>query len=108
MEVCDKCGTPTTRTKNITSKKNGTTYLVYECVGGCMNGKYNYTFFPKKKFPDSVPFATKVTPTHLPVDGDSLSTISASVRKIELTLNMICNELLKKKEEEIDVDETPF
>lgn len=44
---CDKCNAET-KEKQITSKKNGKTYTVYECLGNCMNGQYKYSFFPKK------------------------------------------------------------
>lgn len=45
MEVsCDKCGSSTSP-KEITSKKTGKNYTVYECNGGCMNGKFRYSRF---------------------------------------------------------------
>ena len=45
MDVsCDKCGESTTP-KEITSKKTGKNYTVYECDGGCMNGKFRYSRF---------------------------------------------------------------
>ena len=47
---CDKCGSETTP-KVITSKKNGQTYTVYQCKGGCMNGKWPYTCFAPKAPP---------------------------------------------------------
>ena len=44
---CDKCGAAT-RGKQITSKKDGKTYQVFECTGGCMNGNYPYSMFPPR------------------------------------------------------------
>lgn len=50
--ICDRCQGATTP-KQITSKKNGQTYTVFECVGTCMNGQYKYSMFaprpPKAK-----------------------------------------------------------
>lgn len=51
MIPCDKCGGDT-KQKVITSKKNGGKYTLRECLNGCMNGQYAYTFFPPK---DSAP-----------------------------------------------------
>lgn len=49
--VCDKCGTTTSKTKQIVSKKNGQTYTVFVCIAGCKSGKYEYSFFPPKEAP---------------------------------------------------------
>ncbi len=49
MEVkCDKCG-GTTKPKQITSKKDGKIYTVYECDGTCMNGRFKYSCFAPKE-----------------------------------------------------------
>lgn len=47
MIPCDKCGADT-KEKEITSKKSGKKYTVLECQGGCMNGKWKYSFFAKE------------------------------------------------------------
>lgn len=95
MLNCDKCGTETNKTKQITSKKNGETYLVYECVGGCMNGKWVYTFFPPKKSgaPKSAPQVNEVSAT------------LAYLKRIDSNLNSLIAAVLKKEEK---IDEIPF
>jgi hypothetical protein len=47
MVVCDKCQGPTTP-KQITSKKTGKQYTVYQCTSGCMNGRFAYSCFAPK------------------------------------------------------------
>ena len=44
---CDKCGAAT-KGKQITGKKDGKTYQVFECLGGCMSGNYPYSMFPPR------------------------------------------------------------
>lgn len=49
---CDKCKQPTNKTKSITSKKSGKTYLVYECINGCVsdqNPRFPHSFFPPRE-----------------------------------------------------------
>lgn len=45
---CDRCSGPT-KPKEITSKKTGKQYTVYECKSGCMNGQYPYSRFAPRK-----------------------------------------------------------
>ncbi len=47
--VCDRCGNTTTKTKVITSKKNGEKYTLAVCVAGCKSGKWDYAFFPPRE-----------------------------------------------------------
>ena len=99
MLNCDKCGTATDRTKQITSKKNGETYLVYECTGGCMNGKWTYTFFPPKK--SGAQSFSKPMPKEVGTD----TAILAYLKRIDSNLNSLIAAVLKKDEK---IDEIPF
>lgn len=45
---CDRCGSQG-KMKQITSKKDGKKYDLYECTGSCMNGQYKYSWFPPKE-----------------------------------------------------------
>lgn len=44
---CNRCDGET-KQKRITSKKDGKQYTVFECLEGCKNGKYAYSFFPPR------------------------------------------------------------
>lgn len=66
---CDKCGSPTTP-KQITSKKNGQTYTVFECTGSCMNGRYKYSMFAPRA-PKQAPYSA---PSSQP-SGEPLETL---------------------------------
>lgn len=46
--ICDRCKGPT-KPKQITGKKDGKEYTVYECQGNCMNGRFKYSCFPPKE-----------------------------------------------------------
>lgn len=47
--ICDRCGKHTTKTKKIKSKKTGKEYEMFECVHGCTDGKWAYSFFPPRE-----------------------------------------------------------
>ena len=58
--TCDKCGSQTTP-KQITSRKDGKIYTVYECCGSCMNGKYKYSrFAPRPSTTPVIPDKSEV------------------------------------------------
>lgn len=46
---CDKCQKPTSTIKEITAKATGKKHILWICQSGCMNGKYQYGFFPPKE-----------------------------------------------------------
>jgi len=76
--VCDKCGAETVQ-KTITSKKNGKQYILNECTGGCMNGKYKYSCFAPKGTKQEAPSG---------VDNTALlEEIKAIVLRINAKLN---------------------
>ncbi len=45
---CDRCNGDT-KTKFITSKKDGKKYQMWECLEGCKEGKWPYAFFPPRE-----------------------------------------------------------
>ena len=100
MLACDKCGVETGSTKQITSKKTGESYLVYVCVGGCKNGKWDYTFFPPRKSG-----ATSTSSKPMPKEVGTDTAIIAYLKRIDSNLNSLISTLLKKEEK---VDEIPF
>ena len=89
MEVsCDKCGSSTTP-KEITSKKTGKNYTVYECEGGCMNGKFRYSrFAPSDTY--SGPSSSSSS------SSASAGNVSAALRSIDAKLTLILNLLQPK------------
>lgn len=44
---CDRCGGQT-KEKWITSKKTGRQHKMFECLNGCMEGRFTYSFFPPR------------------------------------------------------------
>ena len=88
MEIkCDKCGA-STFPKEITSKKSGKNYTVYECEGGCMNGKYRYSRF--------APNDAYGAPSGASASAAPAANVSAALRSIDAKLNMILNLLQRK------------
>jgi hypothetical protein len=86
MDVkCDKCGASTSP-KEITSKKSGKNYTVYECDGGCMNGKYRYSRF--------APNDTYGTPSS--AAAAPAANVTAALRAIDAKLNLILSLLQSK------------
>ena len=109
MDVkCDKCGS-STFPKEITSKKSGKNYTVYECEGGCMNGQYRYSrFAPNDSYGGSSNSAPAAAPS---------GNVSAALRQIDAKLNLILSLLQNKsgsgavevQESELEPDtEIPF
>jgi hypothetical protein len=92
MEVkCDKCGS-STFAKEITSKKSGKNYTVYECEGGCMNGKFRYS-----RFAPSDSYSGPSNSNSAPASASSPSAnISAQLRAMDKKLNMILGLLQNK------------
>lgn len=87
MDVkCDKCGASTTP-KEITSKKSGKNYTVYECNGGCMNGKFRYSRF--------APSDTYYAPSNAPA-APPPANVAGALRSIDAKLDLILS-LLKSK-----------
>lgn len=93
MDVsCDKCGSSTSP-KEITSKKTGKNYTVYECNGGCMNGKFRYSrFAPNDSYTPSYNSANTAAPSA----GGNSGNVSAALRSIDAKLNLILSLLQKK------------
>lgn len=58
---CDRCGSENVMQKQITSRKNGNKYMIFECQNGCKEGKYNYSFFPPKDTYERKPADTTKT-----------------------------------------------
>lgn len=86
MEVkCDKCGS-STFPKEITSKKSGKNYTVYECEGGCMNGKFRYS-----RFAPSDTYGGSSNAAAAPAGN-----VSAALRSIDAKLNLILGLLQSK------------
>jgi len=78
MEVkCDRCG-GSTSPKEITSKKTGKNYTIYECNGSCMAGKYKYGCFPPR---ESKPKASSANPNALDEINHTLRRIEAIILK---------------------------
>lgn len=112
--TCDRCGSITTKTKVITSKKpetQGKQYTVMVCTSGCKAGKWDYTFFPPqerndgKAQPERRPAQTK------PASGEATNLL----RSIDTTMKNILNILQQKagmvsvQENELAPDEdVPF
>ena len=87
MDVkCDKCGSSTSP-KEITSKKSGKNYTVYECDGGCMNGKFRYSRF--------APNDTYGTPSNAAAAAPA-NNVSAALRAIDAKLTLILSLLQSK------------
>lgn len=86
MDVkCDKCGASTSP-KEITSKKSGKNYTVYECDGSCMNGKFRYSrFAPNDAY--GTPSNTAAAPA---------GNVSAALRAIDAKLALILSLLQSK------------
>ena len=82
---CDKCGSSTSP-KEITSKKTGKNYTVYECNGDCMNGKFRYSRFA----PNDNYAAPSNTAAAAP------GNVSAALRAIDAKLNLILSLLQPK------------
>lgn len=87
---CDRCGTPTNKTKEIFSKKTGKQYKVYECVAGCRNGKWSYTFFPPKE-----------TQKVISDSGDS-SGLAPILKAIDYKLGFIVDYIQTSKKDPLD------
>jgi hypothetical protein len=88
MEVkCDKCGS-STFPKEITSKKSGKNYTVYECEGGCMNGKFRYSRF--------APNDTYGSPSNSAPASAPAGNIAPALRAIDAKLNLILKLLQSK------------
>ncbi len=108
MEVsCDKCGSSTSP-KEITSKKSGKNYTVYECNGGCMNGKFRYSRFA----PGGDSYGGGASSSSAPASSGN---VSAALRSIDAKLTLILNLLQSKSgaganpsELEPDSSEIPF
>ena len=84
---CDRCGKPT-KEKIITSKKPetlGNKYTVLECLGGCRNEKYAYTFFPPKDNGSPKPATAACPQTQglpRPTTGDLMLGELTEIRKL--------------------------
>jgi hypothetical protein len=90
MDVkCDKCGS-STFAKEITSKKSGKNYTVYECEGGCMNGKFRYSRFAPS---DSYGGASS---NSAPSSSAPAANVSAQLRAMDKKLNIILSLLQAK------------
>jgi len=91
--VCDKCGGGTVP-KQITSKKTGKQYTLYECTSGCMNGKFPYSCFPPK---------AGIAKAQPPVQDTFKAEVLALLNEIkDISLNI--QRMSGKK----DAEETPF
>lgn len=98
MDVkCDKCGSSTSP-KEITSKRTGKNYTVYECNGGCMNGKFRYSRFAPN---DSYGTPSSASPSAAAPAGN----VSAALRSIDAKLNLILS-ILKSKSGAVDIQES--
>lgn len=87
MDVnCDKCG-GSTSPKEITSKKSGKNYTVYECNGDCMNGKFRYSRF--------APSDTYAGPSSTSAAAPA-GNVSAALKSIDKKLNLILSLLQPK------------
>lgn len=95
--VCDKCGGET-KPKQITSKKTGKQYTIYECQSGCMNGKYPYSCFAPK--------VAKSAPTQ---DNNIILDKLEEIKSILLKLAFADKPAVKKAKKaiEVDPDEAP-
>lgn len=88
MDVkCDKCGSSTSP-KEITSKKTGKNYTVYECNGGCMNGKFRYSRF--------APNDGYGAPSQTSASSAPSGNVAAALRSIDAKLNLILKLLQPK------------
>jgi hypothetical protein len=100
--MCDKCGSDT-KPKQITSKKTGKPYTLYECQGTCMNGNYRYSCFAPKVGKESV--ASKSVPV------DALLPILEDMKAVLCAINSkIGGKIVKTAKKALDVDEdgVPF
>ena len=85
---CDKCG-GSTKEKTIISTKpatKGNEYTVLECLNGCRNGKFAYTFFPPKERKDG-----KSQPQKPAVDKPAAGEAVTVLRSIDISLKNILN-----------------
>lgn len=107
--LCDRCNGDT-KQKEITSKKDGKKYTLFECLEGCKNGKFAYSFFPPKQRGDGKTQPAKPAPSN----GSGSEAITV-LRSIDTTLkNML--QIMQAKSRMIPVqneelqpdDEIPF
>ena len=110
MQICDKCGQGTSKSKMINSKKTGQSYVVFECTSGCRNGKWAYTFFPKE-LNEAQPQTKPVQQTQAKPNGDAV----LYLKEINTTLKNILQILQTKtrqfpiQDSELQPDDTiPF
>lgn len=109
--ICDRCGSQTTP-KQITSKKNGQTYTVFECNGSCMNGNFKYSMFaprPPKAAPRSQTFNS--IPVASQANSDTARILNAILEKLT-AIHAIMNAKNALKNDPLEVvaeeDQTPF
>jgi len=110
---CDKCS-GMTKPKMITSKKTQRSYTVYECLSGCMNGKWAYTCFaprgsesPKTPYPPGIPAQRP----NVAIPGEDMSSVILLI-KAQLSEILFHVKQLKPKVNEdaddLEPNETPF
>lgn len=98
---CDKCGGQT-KPKQITAKKDGKQYTVYECQGNCMNGRFKYTCFAPK-----VPNTTTPAANNGNASMVLLRSIDETLKRIEKILANPNQSHIAQSEMEPD-EEVPF
>lgn len=111
--LCDRCNGDT-KTKTITSKKDGKQYQVFECLEGCRNGKFAYSCFGPRQRTDGKSQPEKPS---LPTVQKSAATGDAVglLRSIDTTLKNVLvilqekSRLIPIQESELEPDpEIPF
>jgi len=102
MIECDRCGGKT-REKVITSKRPetfGQKYILLECLNGCKDGKYNYSFFPPKEQKQVV--SNPQPTTNIPARPIENGAVVNLLRSINSTLKNILS-IMQSKTKEVPI-----